>query len=197
MLVCLDCGGRGGQPCRECGSERVAEATDNAEAITRLPAAVIGCARCGVATEPLYFRRFRRVVGLLVFDRIWDLPGYYCDGCRRTMFFRWQGLTLVLGWWGVFALVFRNPYAIMVNFQALNRAPRAPDRWGAITLPELAQAAEQGVTIDELRRPALHKEEVIPSRSDEVRAAWENEEVDDPAELDRITRRALRKAKRN
>lgn len=54
------------------------------------------------------------------------------------------------------------------NFQALFRPPVAPRQWGAITLGELTQAVEQGV---------------------------EGEEID-PSQLDRITRRALRRAKR-
>jgi hypothetical protein len=174
----------------------VLEATDERNAIIRLPANTTICARCGVSTEPLYFRRFRRVIGAGWIDFIRNRPGYFCNRCRRTLFFQWQGFTLLLGWWGLFALLFRNPWAIGINFRALVAPPKAPERWGAVTIEQLAEAAKEGVALEDLRVDLRSELEVVTrSRNDEVRDAWEHEEID-PTQLDRITRRALRKAKR-
>jgi WD40 repeat protein len=58
------------------------------------------------------------------------------------------------------------------------------------------KTARVWVTVKELADlRSAQTAEAASSRNDEVRAAWEDEEID-PSELDRITRRALRKAKR-
>ncbi len=85
----------------------------------------------------LEFRRYRKVIGWLVFDHVETLAGYYCAECRKKLFRRYQTRTLLLGWWGLFALLYRNPYAIYVNFRALLGPPRGAGWHGATTLNTL------------------------------------------------------------
>jgi hypothetical protein len=59
-----------------------------------------------------------------------------CAQCRREQLRKHLGLTLLLGWWGLFAALFRNPYAIFVNVQAAFRAPPSPQDLGAIRLEQ-------------------------------------------------------------
>jgi hypothetical protein len=100
------------------------------------------CARCGDTEQLLDFRRYRRVIGLGVLDLIRSRAGYFCRDCRRTLFMQWQGSTLLLGWWGVLALLFRNPYAIAVNFKALVAPPSSATEYGALTLADLEVSPE-------------------------------------------------------
>jgi hypothetical protein len=44
--------------------------------------------------------------------------------------------TLILGWWGVLALLVRNPQAIAANLRSRKRAPAYPESVGAITLED-------------------------------------------------------------
>jgi hypothetical protein len=96
----------------------------------------IACQNCGEAGD-LGFRRYRKVIGWIIFDHVENRAGYYCSACRGKLFRRHLALTLVLGWWGVLAALYRNPYAIGVNFRALAGPPRAVERFGAITLNRL------------------------------------------------------------
>ena len=96
----------------------------------------IACQRCGGGGD-LKFRRYRKVIGWVFFDHVEALSGYYCAGCRGKLFRRYQGLTLLLGWWGVLAALFRTPYAIGVNLRALVRPPRAASSFGATSISTL------------------------------------------------------------
>jgi hypothetical protein len=96
----------------------------------------IACQNCGEAGE-LGFRRYRKVIGWIIFDHIENRAGYYCSVCRGELFRRYQGRTLLLGWWGVLAALVHNPYAIVVNFLALVGPPKDAGQFGATTLPRL------------------------------------------------------------
>lgn len=91
---------------------------------------------CDSAAD-LEFRRYRKVIGWGIFDHVESLAGYYCAECRGKLFRRYQGRTLLLGWWGVLALLYRNPYAIWVNLRALFGPPRGAGWHGATTLSTL------------------------------------------------------------
>jgi hypothetical protein len=78
-----------------------------------------GCQECGGAGADIRHSGFRRVVGVVFFDRVHTYEGNFCRDCRRRLFFKYQGLTLLFGWWGTFAMLFRNPHAIVANFMAL------------------------------------------------------------------------------
>lgn len=136
MQVCLDCGGTGSSPCATCGSAMIAD-VDGLGAITSLPPNSASCSECGATDQPLQFRRFRRVVGLFLADLIRQTAGYYCPACRHRLFWRWQGSTLLLGWWGLLAFIFRNPYAIAVNFRALVWPPGDAQAFGALNLEQI------------------------------------------------------------
>lgn len=69
---------------------------------------------------------------MLVVDTIHSRAGYLCAQCRRRWFFKYQGLTLLLGWWGFLALLIHNPYAIAKNFKALFSSPLSPESCGAL-----------------------------------------------------------------
>jgi hypothetical protein len=141
MVVCMECervASEHGVKC-SCGSEAQADVQESG-AITAFYASGVRCWRCGRPEPELAFRRFRRVVGLAIFDSVETLVGYYCVDCRRQLFREYQTKTLIFGWWGLLAMLFRNPYAIAVNFKALRSPPRNAARMGAATLEEQATA---------------------------------------------------------
>jgi hypothetical protein len=137
MLICPGCRSEAERDtvC-DCGSAWQAEVRSDRVVVGLYGEHGIACQNCGEALD-LEFRHYRKVIGWFVFDHIDDLAGYYCAGCRGRLFRRYQGLTLLLGWWGVFALLFRNPYAIGVNLRALVGPPRAASWFGATTLNTL------------------------------------------------------------
>jgi hypothetical protein len=93
----------------------------------------LGCDSAG----DLGFRRYRKVIGWVIFDDVHELTGYFCASCRRKLLRRYLGRTLLLGWWGVLALLYRNPYAIAVDTRTLFGPPRRAARLGATTLDRL------------------------------------------------------------
>jgi hypothetical protein len=102
------------------------------------------CQGCFEAGRPLKLRYYRHVVGMVFADRIHGTAGYFCVSCRRRQFGKHIGLTLLLGWWGLIALWFRNPYAIVTNLWALFAPPFGAGRLGAINVNEIrADAREQ------------------------------------------------------
>ena len=50
-------------------------------------------------------------------------------------------ITLIAGWWGIAALLFRNPFAIVVNLWSLVRPPFAADELGAMNVNHIRDAA--------------------------------------------------------
>jgi hypothetical protein len=137
MLICPGCRSEAlrGATCA-CGSDWQVEVRADRAVVGLYGEHDIACQHCGEAAD-LEFRRYRRVIGWFIFDHVEDLAGYYCAGCRAKLFRRYQGLTLLLGWWGVLAVLFRNPYAIAVNLRALVGPPRAAGWFGASTLSTL------------------------------------------------------------
>jgi hypothetical protein len=77
----------------------------------------------------------------VIVDRIEWKTGYLCAGCRKRQFFSYLGQTLVTGWWGLIALLFRNPFAIVSNVWALFAAPLGAGRLGAIHVDDLRASA--------------------------------------------------------
>lgn len=136
-LSCLAQSPGDAESCPACGERDLVRAT-KAGAVVELPVAVgVACATCGEVGLELKFRQYRRVIGMFIVDRVYRVAGYMCEDCRRYQFRRHMGLTLLLGWWGVLAALFRNPYAIAVNVGAVFRAPPSPERLGAIRLDAL------------------------------------------------------------
>lgn len=95
------------------------------------------CQSCLETERELRLRYYRRVLAMLIVDRIWGEAGYFCAPCRRKLAAKNLAFTLVLGWWGVFALLFRNPYAIVVNLWALFRPPFGAHEFGAMNANEI------------------------------------------------------------
>jgi hypothetical protein len=100
------------------------------------------CSVCGETDQTVQFRRYRRVVGLIVFDRIYDFAGYACSDCQRLLFRDHIKRTMLLGWCGILAVLFRNPYAIAVNIRARSRPPSDPWNHGAISLDDVAEGSD-------------------------------------------------------
>lgn len=101
------------------------------------------CQNCGSSGEPLAFRYFKRVAAFLIVDRIYAIAGYFCPACRRRLAFKHLFLTVLLGWWGILALYFRNPLAVAVNLWGLLAAPLRAASYGAIRADDLARDASQ------------------------------------------------------
>ena len=79
-----------------------------------------------------------------------------------------MGFTLVLGWWGFFALLFRNPYAIAVNVWALFAPPFGAREFGAMNVSDIRRAAADEEAPDErLADVYMRMPEWIESLSDE------------------------------
>lgn len=109
------------------------------------PEMEVACQECGQGRREVRFTHFRRVVGLVFLDQIYTHAGYFCSSCRRRLFFKYQALTLLLGWWGLLAMLIRNPYAIFSNFMALLRPPLLPGASNAISLRQLQETAANGL----------------------------------------------------
>lgn len=146
MRVCLSClhdDDRDLRHCPRCGDGAIANASRSGY-ITSIPVgAGMACQRCQRRGADLEFRRFRRVVGMVLADRVYTTAGYLCAGCRRVEFWHHLGLTLVLGWWGYLAMFFRNPSAIALNVHALFAPPGEPSEFGAMSINDLRDAARR------------------------------------------------------
>jgi len=139
--TCLHVDDRNAGHCPACGDSAFAKATANGDLVSVPADAGMPCEGCLETEHELKLRYYRRVLGLLVMDRIWAEAGYYCSACRRNRFAHNMGFTLVLGWWGVLAMLFRNPYAIFVNLWALFRPPLGAGEFGAMNANEIRASA--------------------------------------------------------
>ncbi|MCW3049809.1 MAG: hypothetical protein JWO74_4093 [Solirubrobacterales bacterium] len=142
--ACLHVDDRAAEHCPSCGERAFARITKSGALITVPAAAGMPCQSCLATERELKLRYYRRVAGLLIMDRIWAEAGYFCGACRRKHFFKNMAFTLVLGWWGMIAAVFRNPYAIFVNVWALFRPPFGAGELGAMNANEIRATAAQG-----------------------------------------------------
>jgi hypothetical protein len=141
---CLHVGGRSDSACPACGNTQLAS-INRRGVVTGFPAGVgMPCGRCGSDSHQLKFRYYKRVVGLLLMDRIHGAAGYFCPSCRRSLFAKHLLLTAIFGWWGIIALYFRNPLAITVNIWALFAPPLGALSYGAISVATLSAAARDG-----------------------------------------------------
>lgn len=115
--------------------------------VMTVPAATgMPCQRCLEPGHDLALRAYRRVVGMIILDRVTVSAGYFCAACRRRAFAENMLSTLVLGWWGLLALLFRNPFAIASNIWALAAGPLNADTLGALDAAELQEeAGSQGL----------------------------------------------------
>jgi DnaJ-like protein len=147
MRLCTNClhhDDRKIEHCPSCGAEEFAKLNSKGY-VTELPAgAGMPCQGCLEVGRPLKLRYYRHVVGMAFADRIYGTAGYFCASCRHRQFGKHLGLTLLLGWWGMIALWFRNPYAIVTNLWALAAPPFDAGRLGAMNVNEIrADAREQ------------------------------------------------------
>jgi hypothetical protein len=55
-----------------------------------------------------------------------------------------MGWTLLLGWWGIFAFLFRNPFAIGANLWALFAPPPNATKYGAANIHEVLASGQAG-----------------------------------------------------
>jgi hypothetical protein len=140
MKLCTDClhaDDRKVEHCPSCGGTAFASVTSNGDLVTVPAEAGMPCQGCLQTERELKLRYYRRVAGMLILDRIWADCGYYCGACRRRMFAKNIGFTLLLGWWGLIAFFFRNPYAIFVNLWALVGPPIGAGEFGAMNADEI------------------------------------------------------------
>src|SRR5262245_1697611 len=147
MRLCTDClhhDDRKIEHCPSCGGGQFATLTGKGY-VTTLPAgAGMPCQGCFETSRPLKLRYYRRGVGMVFADQTYATAGYFCGSCARRQFGKHMGLTLLLGWWGLVALLFRNPYAIVTNVWALFAAPFGAGHLGAMNINEIrADAREQ------------------------------------------------------
>jgi hypothetical protein len=140
-VTCLHVDDRSVGHCPSCGESAFAAATKNGDLVTVPAEAGMPCQSCFETERELKLRYYRRVAGMFFMDRIWGEAGYFCGSCRRKHFAKNMAFTLTLGWWGVFALLFRNPYAIVVNLWALARPPFGAGEFGAMNANEIKATA--------------------------------------------------------
>jgi hypothetical protein len=84
MLVCMGCRSvleEQGSICL-CGSEARADVLEDGTAVALYEPHGAVCQRCGDSDQDLAFRRYRRVFGGGLMDRIYTESGYYCRPCR-------------------------------------------------------------------------------------------------------------------
>jgi predicted RNA-binding Zn-ribbon protein involved in translation (DUF1610 family) len=124
-------------PCPTCGAHGRAKATSGGTLIEFSAHDGLPCAHCGRDNVDLRFRQFRYVIGMVFLDRVAAYAGYVCSSCKWRLFWKYQALTFVLGWWGFLAMLFRNPRAIISNVRALFSAPFFAEDLGALTLRQL------------------------------------------------------------
>jgi hypothetical protein len=144
MVLCTSClhvDDRRLEHCPACGETAFAAVTKNGDLVSIPAEAGMPCQGCLATERDLRLRYYRRVLGLLFMDQIWGEAGYFCGSCRRGRFAKNMGFTLVLGWWGIFAMLFRNPYAIVVNLWALFRPPFGAGTLGAMNASEIRASA--------------------------------------------------------
>ena len=101
-------------------------------------------------TGDLKLRYYRRVVAMVIVDQVYGTAGYFCASCRRREFGKHMALTLLLGWWGFFALLFRNPFAIVTNLWALVAPPFGAGELGAMNVNEIRAAAREEQRLSEV-----------------------------------------------
>jgi hypothetical protein len=148
MIVCSECrreASPSDRACHRCGATGRAEIDDRNAVVAWMGDPRQRCSECGQHGDPLLFRRYRRVVGMVILDTIHSRAGYFCEECRSRLFKRHMALTLGLGWWGVLALLFRNPWAIGVNLKSRSGPPRNAAKYGAVTLEAAPQRAPSPV----------------------------------------------------
>lgn len=148
VWVCIECGRRfegnaAPSRCPICRSTALARVNKKDQILAFSSGTGIRCGGCGESGKELSFREFRWILALIVFDLIHSRPGYLCAQCRRRWFFKYQGLTLLLGWWGFLALLIHNPYAIVKNFKALFGTPLFPESSGALNLRDIRKVESE------------------------------------------------------
>src|SRR4051812_1358442 len=84
--------------CPNCGSLGFMKVMRAGEVASFSPEMEVPCNECGQTGREVRFTHFRRVVGLIFVDQVYTHAGYFCSSCRRRLFFKFQALTLVLGW---------------------------------------------------------------------------------------------------
>jgi hypothetical protein len=145
MVLCTDClhaDERKIAHCPSCGGSSFAKVTKTGD-LTSVPAeAGMPCQSCFERDRHLQLRYYRRVLAMIVVDRIWGEAGYFCSSCRWKHFGKNLAFTLVLGWWGLAAAFVRNPYAIAVNVWALFAPPFSAGELGAINVADIRRAGE-------------------------------------------------------
>jgi len=134
MLICPLCEQAAVDGSCLCGSDARVQLNDKGVILALYGSHGFGCQRCEATDQDVALRLYKRVVGAFIIDRVYSTGGYFCKSCRRANFWRHMGLTLTLGWWGVFALVFRNPFAIITNIRALFGPPMVPQDFGGLPL---------------------------------------------------------------
>jgi hypothetical protein len=153
LYLCVNClhvDERQIEYCPSCGSGEQAKVARDGS-ITAFPAAAgLGCQHCLERDVDLRFRSYRRVSTFIFWAQIHRMAGYYCRRCRRNNFLRWQGATLLLGWWGLLSLFLYNPFAILANFWALFAAPVSPGRLGAIPVDDIREYADREARLHQL-----------------------------------------------
>jgi DNA-directed RNA polymerase subunit RPC12/RpoP len=152
--------------CLNCGSSAWLMVGGAGEIAAFSPEMEMPCEECGDRGFEVCYAQFRRVVGMILLDLVHVHAGYFCTSCRRRIFLKFQGLTLLLGWWGLLAMLFRNPRAIFSNFRAVAAAPALADRRNVITLRQLtAMAADprRGAT------PPPEDEQLVVEQLEEMR----------------------------
>lgn len=152
MKLCVNClhsDSRSVEACPQC-TGTVFAGISGEGAITRLPASLeFPCQGCFSTEHDLAFRYYRRVFAFFLGASIQQIAGYFCLGCRISLLFRYLGVTLITGWWGI-AAVFYNTWAVLVGLWAVVAAPVGALEFGALSSSVIEDAAEENVRLGEI-----------------------------------------------
>src|SRR5688572_24664486 len=116
---------------------------------------MIVCQKCGLEAETKYIELYQNV-GLLIIRFHKVTKGHLCKYCISKTFWKYTGISLIGGWWGIISLCL-NPFVLANNIYRYVASHQMESPTPDATAPVLtAEAAEKikPFTIDLVMRVA-------------------------------------------
>lgn len=134
---CLSLSQRGSSsdPCPTCGSTSYAEVSAD-DHIIGFSSHSLPCPGCFRPDQPVVFRGWSRVWGLLFWASEQRRAAYLCRNCAQRETIASLLFTALLGWWSIPSFFFYGPRATYFNWRSVFTPPAYPGDWGAISVEE-------------------------------------------------------------